>query len=124
MVGFVLQRENHEMYVKKLMGDVKHLMKEVVSPLEKMELVDTVQRLGLGYLFNKEIKEVLNTIASSKPTFKTKKDLHAVALQFRLLRQHGYEVSSGNILLSQWATNFINFDGKVVKEWVRPRGPS
>nr|G0Y7D2.1 RecName: Full=Alpha-thujene synthase, chloroplastic; AltName: Full=Terpene synthase 2; Short=LcTPS2; Flags: Precursor [Litsea cubeba]AEJ91555.1 alpha-thujene synthase [Litsea cubeba] len=87
------KKENHEMYIEKLMGDVKHLMKEVVNPIEKMELVDTIQRLGLGYLFNKEIKEVLNTITTSKATLKTKKDLHAVALQFRLLRQHGYEVS-------------------------------
>ncbi|XXG83142.1 hypothetical protein AAC387_Pa10g0967 [Persea americana] len=133
------KRENHEMYVKKLMGDVKHLMKEVVSPLEKMELVDTVQRLGLGYLFNKEIKEVLNTIASSKPTFKTKKDLHAVALQFRLLRQHGYEVSSDAFhefkdekggfkeslcmdikgMLSLYEASHLSFQGEVVLDEAR-----
>ncbi|RWR98148.1 alpha-thujene synthase/sabinene synthase [Cinnamomum micranthum f. kanehirae] len=133
------KRENHEMHVERLKDDVKNLMKEVVYPIEKMELVDTIQRLGLGYLFNMEIKEVLDTVASSKPTIKTEKDLHAAALQFRLLRQHGYEVSpdafndlkdeKGDFkeslcmdikgMLSLYEASHLSFQGEVVLDEAR-----
>ncbi|RWR93579.1 alpha-thujene synthase [Cinnamomum micranthum f. kanehirae] len=133
------KRENHEMHVERLKDDVKNLMKEVVCPIEKMELVDTIQRLGLGYLFNMEIKEVLDTVASSKPTIKTEKDLHAAALQFRLLRQHGYEVSpdafndlkdeKGDFkeslcmdikgMLSLYEASHLSFQGEVVLDEAR-----
>uniref|UniRef100_A0A0D3FUB9 Uncharacterized protein n=1 Tax=Oryza barthii TaxID=65489 RepID=A0A0D3FUB9_9ORYZ len=58
--------------------------------LERMNLVDTIQHLGIDHLFQEEIDSALkdiheNDFASSK--------LHEVALRFRLLREHGFWVS-------------------------------
>ncbi|XVE92870.1 hypothetical protein REPUB_Repub01dG0140700 [Reevesia pubescens] len=64
---------------------------EDTEPLEILELIDDVQRLGLGYRFESEIRRALDRIASMKD--EANKSLHATALCFRLLRQHGYEVS-------------------------------
>uniref|UniRef100_J3LNZ2 Terpene synthase N-terminal domain-containing protein n=1 Tax=Oryza brachyantha TaxID=4533 RepID=J3LNZ2_ORYBR len=59
-------------------------------------LVDTLERLGLDGHFRQDIgaalgrlcREVADSAASDKD------DLHTVALQFRLLRQHGLRVSA------------------------------
>ncbi|XVE49794.1 hypothetical protein DITRI_Ditri01bG0110300 [Diplodiscus trichospermus] len=64
---------------------------EDAESLEILELIDDVQRLGLGYRFQGEIRRALDKIATLKD--ETNKSLHATALCFRLLRQHGYEVS-------------------------------
>ncbi|XP_057792628.1 bicyclo-germacrene synthase-like [Salvia miltiorrhiza] len=59
----------------------------------KMELIDTIQRLGVEYHFEKEIKGSLQYIHENS---KEKDDLNlsSVALRFRLLRQQGYNVPS------------------------------
>ncbi|MFQ6652646.1 hypothetical protein Gotur_024409, partial [Gossypium turneri] len=67
----------------------------VVDPLEKLELIDALQRLGLSYYFEDEIKKTLKNISinlSSNVAWK-KDNLYATSLEFRLLRQHGYEVN-------------------------------
>ncbi|KAG5242029.1 terpene synthase [Salix suchowensis] len=59
-----------------------------------LEMIDDIQRLGLGHRFEKDIKRRLDRISSSEQSsFEAEKSLHATALCFRLLRQHGYEVS-------------------------------
>uniref|UniRef100_A0A6N2MM63 Isoprene synthase, chloroplastic n=1 Tax=Salix viminalis TaxID=40686 RepID=A0A6N2MM63_SALVM len=59
-----------------------------------LEMIDDIQRLGLGHRFEKDIKRKLDRISSSEQSsFEAEKSLHATALCFRLLRQHGYEVS-------------------------------
>ena len=65
--------------------------------MEKLKLIDTVERLGISYHFKEEIEEQLEQIfnlnANSKnyPPY----DLTTAALQFRLLRQHGFGISCG-----------------------------
>ncbi|KAL0447524.1 UNVERIFIED_CONTAM: Viridiflorene synthase [Sesamum latifolium] len=59
---------------------------------EKLILIDTVERLGLSYLFEKEIQDQLELIF--KLENEENNDLFITALQFRLLRQHGFDVSS------------------------------
>ncbi|KAL2236109.1 vetispiradiene synthase 3 [Sesamum indicum] len=59
---------------------------------EKLILIETVQRLGLSYHFEKEIQDQLELIF--KLENEENDDLFITALQFRLLRQHGFDVSS------------------------------
>ncbi|XP_054813220.1 terpene synthase 10-like [Prosopis cineraria] len=73
--------------------EVRILLSETMSRVDQLVLIDTLQRLGLGYHFKGEIKKILeNTYNVDK--FKNKLNLHATALEFRLLRQHGYDVST------------------------------
>ncbi|TYJ39002.1 hypothetical protein E1A91_A04G034800v1 [Gossypium mustelinum] len=70
------------------------MLGNMVDSLEKLELIDTLQRLGLSYHFEAEINKTLKNISIDRiGTVAWKKDnLYATALEFRLLRQHGYKV--------------------------------
>ncbi|KAH6786409.1 hypothetical protein C2S52_005961 [Perilla frutescens var. hirtella] len=57
----------------------------------KLELIDSIQRLGVGYHFEKEIHNSLRYIYEYYGT-KNNDDLRVVALRFRLLRQQGFHV--------------------------------
>ena len=74
------------------------MLKDGTRPLEQLEVIDDLQRLGLGYHFEQEIKSALRKVYEDR-SFEAleRKDLHAAALRFRLLRQHGYEISQGLI---------------------------
>nr|AII32470.1 terpene synthase [Populus trichocarpa] len=62
--------------------------------LTMLEMIDDIQRLGLGHRFEKDIKRKLDRISSSEQSYvEAEKSLRATALCFRLLRQHGYEIS-------------------------------
>ncbi|KAF8377063.1 hypothetical protein HHK36_030436 [Tetracentron sinense] len=80
--------------IEKLRDDVKPRFNEAMEPLSLLELIDTLQRLGVGCYFENEIKRALDTILPIKKNFVLlEEDLYATALHFRLLRQYGYEVS-------------------------------
>nr|GMC81500.1 (-)-alpha-terpineol synthase-like [Ipomoea batatas] len=70
---------------------VRKMVDEKMDPLEKLELVDLLQRLGVSYHFEDEIQHVLEHMYTSFGC-NGDQDLYATALQFRLLRQHGYKV--------------------------------
>lgn len=55
-----------------------------------MELIDSSQRLGIGYHFEEEIERVLERLVDSD----LGDDLYANALQFRLLRHNGFPAHS------------------------------
>ncbi|KAK9292933.1 hypothetical protein L1049_020915 [Liquidambar formosana] len=76
----------------KLKEDVRMMLHEVVEPLDQLELVDVLQRLGLSYHFEEEIRRILNSIYGNDSDEWKNENLYAVALEFRLLRQHGYNV--------------------------------
>ncbi|MCL7051851.1 hypothetical protein MKW94_012680 [Papaver nudicaule] len=78
----------------------KHMFHGSPPPVSLLKLVDTIQRLGIDYHFNDEIKIALDTIVSAKDIYG---DLYTVALRFRLLRHHGYEVSH-DVFKSFWGT--------------------
>ena len=72
------------------------MLSNVVDPLEKLELIDTLQRLGVSYHFEEEIKKTLKKISTDHSCVAWKKDnLYATALEFRMLRQHGSHVNQG-----------------------------
>lgn len=62
-----------------------------------LELIDDIERLGLGYRFENEIKRALERILSWEGynQANAQKDLQVAALRFRLLRQHGFDISQG-----------------------------
>lgn len=63
--------------------------------LHKLELIDAIRRLGVGYHFEEEMEESLKHVHLESNVKEEDNDLHAVALRFRLLRQEGYNISSG-----------------------------
>ncbi|KAM7500246.1 hypothetical protein LguiA_024660 [Lonicera macranthoides] len=62
---------------------------QVEDPVRKLELIDTLQRLGVYYHFEVEIKRILESITdnyySSSDIRWNAEDLYATALKFRLL---------------------------------------
>ncbi|KAL6213630.1 hypothetical protein ACLB2K_013077 [Fragaria x ananassa] len=63
----------------------------------RLKLIDAIQRLGVAYQFEEEIEDALRHIHATyrdQDQFNDDSDLPTVALCFRLLRQHGYEISS------------------------------
>ncbi|WKA01891.1 hypothetical protein VitviT2T_020143 [Vitis vinifera] len=89
-----------EIYIRrldKLKRDVKPMLGKVKKPLDQLELIDVLQRLGLYYHFKDAIKRILDSIYNQYNQHEEwkKDDLYATALEFRLLRQHGYDVPEG-----------------------------
>ncbi|KAF7833899.1 putative terpene synthase 2 [Senna tora] len=77
----------------------KMLVPTTENPLGKVDLIDSIQRLGLSYHFEAEIDQVLHQIHKHyvqhhKITLNQQHHhLHSHALLFRLLRQQGYFIS-------------------------------
>ncbi|KAD7478984.1 hypothetical protein E3N88_02120 [Mikania micrantha] len=91
---------NYKEQVEKLEGEVKAMLNDYEnddsSILQLLELIDDIERLGLGYRFQTDITRVLNKVASINETKEEEEDnLHVVSLKFRLLRKYGYSVSQG-----------------------------
>ncbi|KAE8077313.1 hypothetical protein FH972_015885 [Carpinus fangiana] len=80
--------------IDKLKGEVRMMFNKVVDPLERLELIDILQRLGISYHFDDEIQRTLKGIynANNGGEMCNKENIYATALEFRLLRQHGYSV--------------------------------
>ncbi|KAM4085183.1 hypothetical protein ACJW30_10G007800 [Castanea mollissima] len=76
---------------------VRMMLQKVVDPLEQLELIDILQRLGLSHHFEGEMKRILESLYNNDQSGDTwrKENLYATTLKFRLLRQHGYNISQG-----------------------------
>lgn len=80
--------------VEELKGRVRNLFEETSDVSQTMNLVDSIQLLGLDYHFEKEIAAALRLIYEADAK---NYGLYEVSLRFRLLRQHGYYyLSAGN----------------------------
>ena len=63
---------------------------------QQLKFIDAVQGLGLAYHFEIEIEQVLQHIHDNYLNGDDMEgDIYNVALQFRLLRQAGYNISCG-----------------------------
>ncbi|XP_077250017.1 alpha-terpineol synthase, chloroplastic-like [Tasmannia lanceolata] len=146
LVGFVLgvwllrrkiistKGERYERQLEKLKEDVRCLLKKVDEPFARLKFIDALQRLGVGYHFKNEIKDALSIISMDDNNARMEDDLYATALRFRLLRQHGFEVSQdvfhgfmdekGNLMaslcedikgmLSLYEASYLGFEGEIV----------
>lgn len=104
------------------------------NPLNFFELIDNIERLGLGYRFEKDISAALTKYVSLEGAPEYHKSLHTIALRFRILRQHGYKVSQDVFksfkddngafmssllpdvkgLLSLYEASFLAFEGETI----------
>ncbi|KAM7524584.1 hypothetical protein LguiA_014486 [Lonicera macranthoides] len=78
-----------------LKKEVREIIDKVGEPLTKLELIDALQRLGISYHFEVEIKNELERIYNDhyrSERWNREDELFAIALEFRLLRQHGYNI--------------------------------
>jgi len=80
----------------KLKGEVCGLFEACKNVVEKLDLVDVLQRLGIDHHFQEQIATTLSIIHNQSDEFNSS-DLHEVCLRFRLLRQHGFWVPAGKI---------------------------
>ena len=103
------QGQEYERRVQKLKEDVRIIFANAVDSEATFELIDSVNKLGLASHFDMEIKEALDTIASTKKKISSpEEDLYTTALCFRLFRQHGYEVSQGKIIFEFKSRHLCN----------------
>lgn len=77
------------------------IMAPVKKPSQKLDLIQDIQRLGVSHHFENETEELLQQIHNSSHDStepgdqETDNELYTAALQFRLLRQQGYNISCG-----------------------------
>ncbi|CAL9152011.1 unnamed protein product [Musa hybrid cultivar] len=89
--------EDNARRMGKLTEDVKQLIYMKKGMEEQLQLIDHLQLLGVAYHFKEDIKDAFGTIYGSveKVNMLLKDNLHATSLMFRLLREHGFDVSEG-----------------------------
>ncbi|XP_027356311.1 alpha-farnesene synthase-like [Abrus precatorius] len=108
-------KEEFVMLLNKQVTELRSLLVQETSVLQKLQLVDWIQKLGLANHFLKEIDEFLESlfvyVKNSNINTVVEESLRVSALCFRLLRQHGYEVLP-DILLS----NFLDEEGKMMRK--------
>ncbi|KGN55965.1 (-)-germacrene D synthase [Cucumis sativus] len=93
----ITKNEEEENMVEKELEKLKEevirmLVATTENSLEKLSLIDSIQRLGLSHYFDREINEILN-IQNSFNLDDDDGDIYYTALKFRLLRQQGCFVS-------------------------------
>ncbi|KAK4439855.1 Beta-caryophyllene synthase [Sesamum alatum] len=97
----------------------KQVMRNVLTQTpddssHKLELIDAIQRLGVGYHFKEEIDISLRCMNDTYLDCSSKdNDIRAIALRFRLLRQQGYYVSCD--VFNKFIDNEGNFKESLVK---------
>ncbi|KAK1556949.1 hypothetical protein Q3G72_015113 [Acer saccharum] len=130
-----------EIYTRqaKCMKEKVRAMIENVSDqtMDQLELIDTLQRLGVSYHFVTEIEKILEKVYINRNDVTWKKEnLYAVSLEFRVLRQHGYNVpqevfnsfinEKGNFkvclcddinrMLSLYEASYYGLEGEIIME--------
>ncbi|XP_076891646.1 (E)-beta-ocimene synthase, chloroplastic-like [Bidens hawaiensis] len=85
---------------KKVMASLSDKFKNVsnFNTLELLEHIDDIERLGLGYRFQNHIQTLLDHVITSANGNNVELEekecsLHEESLRFRIIRQHGYNVS-------------------------------
>ncbi|XP_051143157.1 vetispiradiene synthase 1-like [Andrographis paniculata] len=90
----VMQEINYAEEVEALKEQVRSMVvDEETKPEDKMILIDTLERLGVAYHFEKEINEQIAQIFQLQEQKGDEDyDLYTTSLHFRLFRMHGYNV--------------------------------
>ncbi|KAL6205614.1 hypothetical protein ACLB2K_022871 [Fragaria x ananassa] len=91
-----ITRAHMEKQINQLKVLVRELLTSTAAGLShQLKFIDDIQRLGVSYHFETELAEALENIHSRLHDGDL--DLYNDTLRFRLLRQHGYNISSGDI---------------------------
>ncbi|KAK3182688.1 hypothetical protein Dsin_029974 [Dipteronia sinensis] len=113
LVNSVVNSEFEQTYGKKI-EELKDKVKEMLvvaanDPVENISLINLLCRLGVSYHFQAEIEVQLNHIFESQHNLcgDNDYDLYTISILFRVLRQHGYKMSCGNV------NRFKDSDGKL-----------
>jgi hypothetical protein len=92
-----MQGEPYTGQANKLKETVRDMLEKPLDAVYQLELIDNLQRLGVAYHFELEIKSILESRWNNykEDNREMKEDLYATSVEFRLLRQHGYNVPQG-----------------------------
>ncbi|XVE52796.1 hypothetical protein DITRI_Ditri02bG0152800 [Diplodiscus trichospermus] len=82
---------SHGPRLEQLKQGAKELPAKCKEHCEQLALINTVQRLGVAYHLEKDIKDILAKLVNANIA----SDLYTTALQFRLLRKNGFFISTG-----------------------------
>ncbi|WCJ37098.1 Myrcene synthase chloroplastic [Euphorbia peplus] len=86
--------EEYTVKQKELKAEVKMMLEKERNRLNKLEIINSLQRLGVSYHFEEEIDEFLRSIyyetIMNKSKNNVEEDIYTTTLQFRLLREQGY----------------------------------
>ncbi|KAM3282940.1 hypothetical protein P3S67_026585 [Capsicum chacoense] len=90
--------QKHAQEIEPLKEQTRSMLLATGKKLEEtLNLIDVIERFGIAYHFEKEINEILDRIYNENSSLEgddnNNDDLCTCALQFRLLRQHGYKIS-------------------------------
>ncbi|KAL1542975.1 cis-muuroladiene synthase-like [Salvia divinorum] len=99
------EREKYEEAVEALKEEARDMLMAAATPLNQIILIDTIERLGLAYLFETEIEHKLQHIKHDDDDLLHHSNLFTTALGFRLLRQHRHHISCDVF------NKFVNKDG-------------
>ncbi|KAH7861833.1 hypothetical protein Vadar_031443 [Vaccinium darrowii] len=101
-----------------LKGKVRNMLMEDEKPLQKLNLIDAIQRLGVAYHFQAEIESALQhmyeTYQQNDHKYANDDDLYTAALWFRLLRQEGYPISCD--VFNKFMDNSENIQESVIDD--------
>ncbi|KAK9208544.1 hypothetical protein WN944_000902 [Citrus x changshan-huyou] len=79
------------------------MINNAAKPLHQLEMIDTLQGLGLACHFESEIRNMVPDACNNNKDDKWKKEnirVYATSLELRLVRQHGYRVSQNGTTVS------------------------
>ncbi|KAM3285334.1 alpha-farnesene synthase isoform X1 [Capsicum chacoense] len=83
----------YKIEAQKLKEEVLCILAEIVNPLSKLELIESINKMSLSHLFEKEIMLSLQDMEYAKKKYSSSEmDLYSTALHFRIFRQYGYNV--------------------------------
>ncbi|KAL2474661.1 terpene synthase 02 [Abeliophyllum distichum] len=84
-----MDNNNCSKRIEELQENTREALQRALDPVAAMELIDTLQWLGIAYNYEQEIDLWLNKLSN----WDASDDLHATALRFRLLRNDGWPIS-------------------------------
>ena len=100
----VVPQEIDNTRTTELIEGIRQNLLEVKEPVETMRLIDTLQRLGIAYHFEKDINSLLENLSGGH----SGEDLFTASLRFRLLRHNGHHISPGTNSTHQNTTCIIS----------------
>ncbi|KAK2637990.1 hypothetical protein Ddye_025785 [Dipteronia dyeriana] len=122
------KRKKYTQRAELLKEKVRGMIGNVSEPFDQLELIDTLQRLGLAYHFETEIKKTMQNVYNSSDDRWKNENLHATSLEFRLFRQHevftSFKDKVGNFIeilcddvkgmLSLYEASYYGFEGESI----------